>query len=46
MSSVVFPDESKMSKSKMEDINKSLLKYINQQKYCSKDIEKKKKKGR
>ena len=43
MSSVVFPDESKMSKSKMEDINKSLLKYINQEKYSSKDIEKIKK---
>ena len=43
MSSVVFPDESKMSKSKMEDINKSLLKLINQEKYSNKDIEKIKK---
>ena len=42
--SVIFPDESKMSKSKMEEFNKSLSKLINQEKYSNKDIDKIKKK--
>ena len=41
---VIFPDESKMSKSKMEEFKKSLLKLLNQEKYSNKDIEKIKKK--
>ena len=44
MSSVIFPDESKMSKGKMEDLKKALAKLLNQDKYNSKDIEKIKKK--
>ena len=40
---IVFPDESKMKKSKMEDIKKALLKFLNQDKYNNKDIDKIKK---
>ena len=42
--SVIFPDESKMSKGKMEEFNKSLQKLITQEKYSNKDIDKIKKK--
>ena len=38
--SVIFPIESKMSKAKMEDIKKSLLKKINLEKFSNKDIDK------
>ena len=41
---VIFPDESKMSKSKMEDFKKSLLKLLNQEKFSNKEIDKIKKK--
>ena len=41
--SVVFPDESKMSKEKMEEMKKALLKLLTQEKYSNKDIEKIKK---
>ena len=41
--SVVFPDESKMKRSRMEDMKKVLLKLINQDKYNIKDIDKIKK---
>jgi hypothetical protein len=44
MSSVIFPDESKMSKAKMEDFKKTLLKLLSQEKYSNKDIDKIKKK--
>ena len=44
MSSVIFPDESKMSKAKMEDFKKILLKLLSQEKYNNKDIDKIKKK--
>ena len=40
LSVVVFPDESKMKKSKMEDMKKALLKLLNQDKYNNKDIDK------
>ena len=42
--SVIFPDESKMSKTKMEEFKKTLLKLLNQEKYSNKDIDKIKKK--
>ena len=42
--SVIFPDESKMSKTKMEEFKKTLLKLLNQEKYSNKDIDRIKKK--
>ena len=41
--SVVFPDESKMKKSRMEEMKKVLLKLLSQDKYNNKDIDKIKK---
>ena len=38
--SVIFPVESKMSKAKMEEIKKALLKRVNLEKYTNKDIDK------
>ena len=42
--SVIFPDESKMSTVKMEEFNKYLQKFLPQEKYSNKDIDKIKKK--
>ena len=42
--SVIFPDESKMSTVKMEEFNKYLQKFLPQDKYSNKDIDKIKKK--